>query len=379
MKKKIRVLHIAQAAGGVDRYLRSLLKYFDSDNFENILLCSYDFYKEDYAKIVDEFIQINMIREISVKSDICAIKEVRKIIKKFSPDVVYMHSSKAGAIGRIADIGIKNAKVYNPHGWAFNMDCGKKKQTMYRLIEKFLAAFTTQFVCISEAEKISAINNHITKTQKLNVILNGIDIENCNEQMTNCFTRNELGIPEDAFIVGQVGRISKQKSPDVFIKAAAMIKNEIPNAYFVLVGDGDMKDEVLSYAKEHGLSDSITITGWVENPLSYVPLFDVATLLSRWEGFGLVLPEYMLAQKPIVASNVDAIPTIIHSGVNGMLVSMESPRDVCDSIMKIYNDNNFKNTLIKNGNNIVYKNFDAARVSEKHEKLMIKIVGGKNG
>lgn len=377
MHTKIKVLHIAQAAGGVDRYLQSLLKYSDHKKFENILLCSYDFNKEDYNGITDDFIQINMQREISAKNDLASIRQVRKVIKSVKPDVVYMHSSKAGAIGRIADLGISNIKIYNPHGWAFNMDCGKKKQAMYRIIEKMLALFTTQFVCISEAEKESAVINKIANAEKLTVILNGIDIENCNKQLNNGISREKIGIPEDAFVIGQVGRISKQKSPDVFVRAAVKIKGAIPNAYFVLVGNGEMKDEILQYAKENGLDDSLKITGWVENPLSYVTTFDAATLLSRWEGFGLVLPEYMLAQKPIVACETDAIPTLINNGVNGLLVPVESPQAVCDAVTELYHNSQLRAQLIENGKKAVYEKFDAQRVSDEHKKLIFNLLFDK--
>ena len=116
MQTKIRVLHIAQAAGGVDRYLRSLLKYFDREKFENILLCSYDFKKDDYDEITDDFIQINMQREISAKHDLSSVRQVRKVIKSLKPDVVYMHSSKAGAIGRIATFPTASAISFESFG-----------------------------------------------------------------------------------------------------------------------------------------------------------------------------------------------------------------------------------------------------------------------
>lgn len=119
-KKKIKILHVAQAAGGVDRYIRMLLKYLDKEKFENILVCSQDFNREDYDGLVDSFEQIEMNRAIGV-SDLNSIKEVRRLIKKYNPDIVYAHSSKAGAIARVADIGLKNHCVYNPHGWAFNI------------------------------------------------------------------------------------------------------------------------------------------------------------------------------------------------------------------------------------------------------------------
>ncbi len=87
-KNKIRILHVAQAAGGVDRYIRMLLKYLDKEKFENILVCSQDFHEEDYRGLVDSFEQVEMIRAIG-GNDLKAIKEVRTLIKKYNPDIVY--------------------------------------------------------------------------------------------------------------------------------------------------------------------------------------------------------------------------------------------------------------------------------------------------
>ncbi|WP_274235865.1 glycosyltransferase [Faecalibacterium prausnitzii] len=88
-KKKIKILHVAQAAGGVDRYIRMLLKYLDKEKFENILICSQDFRKEDYKGLVDSFEQVKMERAIGA-GDLEAIKAVRKLIKKYNPDIVYI-------------------------------------------------------------------------------------------------------------------------------------------------------------------------------------------------------------------------------------------------------------------------------------------------
>ena len=87
-KDKIRILHIAQAAGGVDRYIRMLLKYLDKEKFENILVCSQDFREEDYKNLVDFFEQVKMDRAIG-SNDLKAIGEVRRLIKRYNPDIVY--------------------------------------------------------------------------------------------------------------------------------------------------------------------------------------------------------------------------------------------------------------------------------------------------
>ena len=110
-KKKIKILHVAQAAGGVDRYIRMLLKYLDKEKFENILVCSQDFREKDYKNLVDFFEQVKMDRAIG-SNDLKAIGEVRRLIKRYNPDIVYAHSSKAGAIARVADIGLKNHCLY---------------------------------------------------------------------------------------------------------------------------------------------------------------------------------------------------------------------------------------------------------------------------
>lgn len=103
---KIRLLHIAQCAGGVDCYLRMLLAHMDKKCFMQILICSPDYSEDKYQDLVEEFIQIEMCNSLSFVKDTKAIRKVRELIKHFRPDVIYCHSSKAGGIGRIANMGI---------------------------------------------------------------------------------------------------------------------------------------------------------------------------------------------------------------------------------------------------------------------------------
>ena len=373
MKNKIRILHVAQAAGGVDRYIRMLLKYLDKEKFENILVCSQDFHEEDYRDLVDSFEQVEMTRAIG-SSDLKAIKEVRALIKKYNPDIVYAHSSKAGAITRVADIGLKNHCIYNPHGWAFNMRCSAKKKAMYTAIEKIAAPFCDKIICISDAEKQSALDKKICKEDKLQVIFNGVDIEAYENEVHGAVKRKDLNIPEDAFVVGMVGRISPQKAPDVFVKMAKHVKDEVPNAHFIIVGNGNQEDEIRKYAEDNGFSNSLHITGWVDNPMSYVELFDVACLLSRWEGFGLVLPEYMMAEKPIVATSVDAIPNIVRNEENGLLVEVDNTAEASEAVIRLYRNAKFKQNLVLQGIKDVHSKFDAQRVAKEHEKLFEELV-----
>lgn len=376
MNKKIRVLHLAQCAGGVDCYLRMFFSHIDKRYTENILVCSYDYKQEDYLHIVDEFVQVEMENSLSLRKDGKAIKKVRRLIKEKQPDIIYLHSSKAGGIGRLAAIGLGIPVIYNPHGWAFSMRGSKMKAKIYLWIERLLAPLTTQFVVISNYEKLAGVERHVAKADKMKVIFNGIDFDMIERQLKEfVVTREQLDIPENAYVIGMVGRISAQKAPDVFVRMAAKIKRKLPHAYFMIVGDGDERVEIERLVDTMGLKGCFYITGWTQRPHAYVALMDQCVLLSRWEGFGLVLAEYMRMGKPIVATEINAIPDLIVNYENGILVPPDRPERAAESVIEIYNNKDMREKFISNGLKRADALFNVRRVAMEHEQLFVRIKG----
>lgn len=362
------VLHIVEAPGGVERYLVTLLnKLKKYPEYEHILVCSDSVDIAKFNHLVKRTIVISsMHNAINFINDTKSVFKIRRIIKDIKPDIVYCHSSKAGAIGRMANLGIKNKLIYNPHGWSFNMKNSKKlKLTLYELIEKVLSPLSDKIICISEYEKKSALRHHICKPDRLIVINNGINIDEYND--VNFKSRKELGVSEEAFVVGTIGRLTAQKAPDVFVKMAAELKKEIPEAFFLMVGDdignGVFRKETENLIKLYDLQDSFLITGWVDEPLSYLQCFDVATLLSRWEGFGLVLPEYMLMEKPIVATKADAIPYVV--GDAGILIDIDDYQQAAESVISLYEDKKLRRQIVDKGKERVCL-FDSQRTADEH-------------
>lgn len=245
---------------------------------------------------------------------------------------------------------------------------GKLKSRIFLYIEKLLAKCTDKIVCISEAERISALKHKIADNQKLDVILNGIDFTSIENAIP--VQRKDLNIPENAFVVGMVGRISEQKAPDIFIKAAKNIQEEIPNSYFIIVGDGEQRNEI-KYAQENNIN--LFISGWTDNPYSYLKTFDIAMLLSRWEGFGLAIVEYMAAKKNFVATRIDAIPTIVRDGIDGILVNVDSPEQAADAVVSLYQDKGTAEKMKKEAWEYAHKRYDIQRVAEQHLNLFKSI------
>ena len=371
--RRIRVVHLAQCAGGVDRYLKMLLRYMDRERFEQSVVCSEDYSEEDYRGLADRFIHVRMQNALSAKADGRAVMEVRRLIKELKPEIVYCHSSKAGGIGRLACVGLPVKVVYNPHGWAFNMKGSWLKRTVYLVMEKLLAMVTDQFVVISNTEKISAIKKRVTAEREIRVIFNGVDVREMKSKSCIGVSRSSLGIAEDAYIIGMVGRISQQKAPDVFVDMAELVTGQIPNAHFIIVGDGDERSMIESKIVEKGLKGRFTITGWVADATPYIRLFDQAVLLSRWEGFGLVLAEYMVERKPIVATEVDAIPDLITDHDNGLLVPADDADGAAEAVMEIYNNHDMRKELVDKAEMRALAFFDVRRTAKEHERLFVKI------
>ena len=117
----MKIMHIVQCAGGVDRYLAMLLPLLERYRFHQILVCSYDYKYEEYINKIDGVEQLDMKRSFNPLKIIKNIRKVRSLIKHYQPDIVYCHSSIAGGVGRIACYGLVVKIVYNPHGLAFNM------------------------------------------------------------------------------------------------------------------------------------------------------------------------------------------------------------------------------------------------------------------
>lgn len=373
MKKRTKIMFVAQAyPGGVPVYIEELVKHLDQSKFDCVLVCSKAYEEERFAPYFSAIEKVGMERSISIFKILKPAWETRKLIRKYKPDVVYCNSSIAGAVGRLAAIGCGAKVLYNAHSWAFNMRMSNKKKLFYRLIEKFFAFFTDTIICVSNYEKASALQNYVCKSNKLQVILNGVDVDEIEKKIADSkLTRSSLKIPENAFVVGMVGRISEQKAPDIFVKAARKIKDAVPEAFFIIVGDGPDQVEIEKMILDADLKESFLITGWTKQAIEYLALFDVAVLCSRWEGLPLVVPEYFAAKKPVVCTKIDAVDDMIQSEKNGLVVDVDDADAVAKNVVGLHLNKQFCSEFVSNSTRIVKERFDIKREVEMFERVCV--------
>lgn len=377
--KRIKVVHILQSAGGVAEYLKCFLKYIDTKKFENVIIASNDYINQkEVEDKCDKIFYVNMIRDISVCKDIHAIIKIRRIIKQEKPDIVYLHSSKAGALGRLATYFNKKVKIiYNAHGWYFNAEIGKFKKKVFELIERILAYRTDRIIAISKSEYESAIEKRICNKEKIVLIENGIDIAKyANYDKYREITRKKYSIKENDIIIGIVGRLSEQKDPISSIKAAVELIKENSSIYFMFIGSGELEDKVLQIAKENGIDSNIIITGWVNNVSEYIAAFDIALLPSKWEGFGLAILEYMICKKPIITTNVGGISNILVKE-NAFWIEKEKPDDIVNQVKKIINEKQNISNMLNDNYNECRNKYSIKRVVLQTENVFTELVENK--
>lgn len=310
MEEKKKVLHIVEAfGGGVFSMLCDLLNGM-SDNYDITVAYSKrnqtpENFQEYFNKNI-KFIEIkNFTRKISFTKDIKALKEIKKVFKEVNPDIVHLHSSKAGILGRIGIRGNKIKMFYNPHGFSFlKKDDSKLKRMIYWLIEK-MAAIVNKRCTIVGCSK-----GEYEEARKLNknsiCINNGISIEKIQEETKDL---KEKKIDFDNLKVCTVGRISFQKNPKMFNEIA----KSFPNLKFTWIGDGELKEELTS--------PNITITGWKsrEAVLQILNNNDIFLLPSLWEGLPISLLEAMYLKKICIVSDVIGNKDVIDNGKNGFI------------------------------------------------------------
>lgn len=329
MKKK--VLHIVESFGsGVFSFLVDLVNETSKD-FD--ITIAYGVREEtlqnfeQYFKGSVKFIEVkNFTRNINPIKDLKALKEVKKIIKEEQPNIIHLHSSKAGIIGRIAMNGNKIKMFYNPHGFSFlKKDDSNLKRMIYKLIEKVAAMINRKCTIVG------CSNGEYLEARKINknsiCINNGIDIEKLNND-TKYFTKKEIDYK--SLKICTVGRIGYQKNPEMFNRIA----KAFPEIQFTWIGEGSLRNKLTS--------SNITVTGWKtrEEVLKELNNNDIFLLLSLWEGLPISLLEAMYLKKVCLVSNCIGNRDVIIDKKNGyILEELEDYKDKIQNIIKREKEN----------------------------------------
>ena len=275
---------------------------------------------------------IRMARAVGI-GDLGALFEVRsRLYAGGGPDVVHAHSSKAGALARLAALGGAGAKVYSPHAFVTaSPDLGRGARTIYGAAERWLSGLCDRIICSSEQERRLALGLGI-RPDKLAVVPSAIPPPTFSPG-----ARSGFAFPDDAVVVGFIGRLAYQKAPEVFVRALAQAAAIDPRIHGVLVGDGDLEEALRALSDHLRLSGRLLFLG--RRPSTEIlPALDILAMPSRYEGFSLMPLEAAYAQLPLVCTPVGGVDEAVSAGETGLIVPIDDVDAMAAAIVKLAAD-----------------------------------------
>lgn len=355
INEKKRILFVVEAmGGGVYTYMVDLANALSNKYEVYIAYATRPQTPGDYEEAFAEGIHLievkNFTRSINFLKDMKAFAEVRKIAKEVKPDVIHLHSSKAGAIGRFAFNCKKIPLFYTPHGYSFLMqNYSSVKRLIYRLIEQICGKSGCITISCSEGEHKETLK----LTKRAAYINNGIKIE----QLNSVFDSSKE-LSEHKFTIFTLGRICYQKNPELFNEVAT----KMPEFRFLWIGDGELRDRLTA--------PNIEVTGWVtrDKALELAVETDVFILTSLWEGLPISLLEAMYMKKICIVSNSIGNRDVIKSGYNGFVCNNA---EEYVNILKELNDYDI-DSILENAHNDILRQYNTEVMTKQYIKLYEK-------
>lgn len=283
--------------------------------------------KDSLAYVAEEYgiepILIPEFRYRYVWGAIPALWELYKVIRDLKPDIVHTHNTRGGFLGRlVARLAGVPVVVHTLHEYPFRGYYNRLSTLVFIYMERFGAHLSDSIVTLSQSLRHALVETYgITRKSRITVLPLGFDLQSFAETKRHQGTfRQQWQIPSDVPLVGIIGRLLPVKNHRLFLEASADVCKSIPNAQFVIVGDGDERLSLENYARELGLSECVIFTGWQQQMEQIYSDLDVLVSSSLNEGTPVPIMEALSAGCPVVATEVGGLADLLDNGTLGILV-----------------------------------------------------------
>ena len=362
--KKILLITNRLVIGGPSRHVAMLAKELQKDNEVLVVGGSAAMGEvlalELFEELTNKPILIQELsRKLSLTRDYTVYRKLRNIIRNFQPDIVHTHTSKVGALGRIAAKKEGVHRIYHTyHGLIYENYFSQILNAGLISFDRYLATFTKQIIALSPQQKDRLVNKYqICNSDKIAVIPLAIDIETDSELRAK--SRTYYGLDDATVFIGVVGRLVKIKNLSLFFDGVdSLLKNGVDNFRVLIVGDGDDKEKLMahlrslkiaySYGESEGFANNniVHFSSWQRELASIYAGLDVVALTSLSEGTPMSLMEAQLTGNAVIASNVGGVGDIIPEG-KGLLFDIDNPQSFYDALFKLVSSEPLRSEISK--------------------------------
>lgn len=306
-----------------------------------------------------------LVRPVHPLKDFIALRKLEKILREQQPDIVHTHSGKAGILGRLA---AKRAGVpiiiHHIHGPSFGNFQGALANFVFTAAERHAAKVTDYFFCSAGAMTKLYLAAGIGKPEMFTRIFSGFNLEPFLNATNDLALRQKIGLAENHFVIGKIGRIFKLKGHADLLRTFAKILPQIPHARLLFVGDGSLRGETESLARELGVADKVIFTGLVPpaEVARYVGLMDCLAHLSYREALSRALPQALAAGKPVIAYDFDGADEVCRENETGFLVRTGDTDTAAGKLLQLAKDVALRKKFGERGQSFVKENFSVEKM-----------------
>jgi len=322
---KISVLEIIgdPSLAGAPRHLLSIVENLDTEKFSIHVICP-------PGPLAGEIRHLRRHLDLEIigmhsRMDLKAISKIRSHIKHLKPDIIHVHGTRAGSLGRLAAIGLNIPVIYTEHLWTNEFKLGVIMTFFHYIGNWFLDLFTNLNIAVSFAVKDFLINAKISHEDKIIVIYNGIVPSN---EKAKIFAEKEIRL-------ATVATLNRQKGIQYLIRALPKIRQEFPNVSLEIIGDGPYKRELVSEVKKYHLEKAVQFSGFIADVEKSLVKTDLYVQPSLSESFGLAIVQAMNVGLPVVATNTGGIPEVVTEGKSGYLVPSQNADKLAKAILDL--------------------------------------------
>jgi glycosyltransferase involved in cell wall biosynthesis len=322
----------------------------------------------------------SLVRPIRPALDLLALGRLTRLFRAERPRIVHTHSSKAGILGRLAArlAGVP-VVVHTIHGFGFHRRQPAPLRLLLVAAERAAAAATTHFNAVARANLEEGVARRIVHRRRATLIRSGVPVGAFEAAARDPALRDghglrgELALPPRAPLIGMIACLKPQKAPVDFVETAARVARAVPEARFVLAGDGELRGAVERRAASLGLDGRLFLLGWRRDVPRILAALDVVVLTSLWEGLPRVLPEAIAAGVPIVATAVDGTTDILSDGETGVVCRPGDVDGLAAGVLRLLREPEWGRGLARRAR-AVLPEFDIDRMVRDQEALYARLL-----
>jgi glycosyltransferase involved in cell wall biosynthesis len=263
--------------------------------------------------------------------DLAAAWRLSRLLKRLKPEIVHAHDPHGVAMAALA-LSMSTELVKPPLVAARRVDFHLKGNSLSRWKYRQVDCF----ICVSEAIRKMLISDGVPAARTV-VVNEGIDLDRV-DAAPPARLHEELWLPRHAPIIGNVAALVPHKGQRHLIDAASLVVRQVPDARFVIAGEGELHGALERQIRERRLEKHVILLGFRPDVLSLHKVFDVFVMSSVTEGLGTSLLDAMACGKPVVATRAGGIPEVVEDGLTGLLVPTRDPEEMAAAIVRLLND-----------------------------------------